>query len=663
MTIGFPTDSTPADAKSPCPQSPHSRAPQATLANAEAVCEDLVKAYNSALSGKSTLDLHVLYSLNTYLDRSRTIVCELINATRPINKLPVEILTFIFSLVPDDIIWHHDFVKSEPTFMQDVRDYCPLLLVCSNWYRLITGMPSFWSTIVDYIEPRQESSLYNNYISRCPSGPLCVFIRMGPTPEMRERHRNPFFNARVRQLVYNCNAVYCEQRCLEFLRDYPFPDLDTCILAQHNCSSGDLDAYHILPFSPRLRCLHICSSNFIPTTAFPLLEEFRMRDAHFERGSEVALWAFLMASPRLQTIELDTVISDPPNLAVPNYQQCSYEKMSLDSLRTVILKQNFSRNGADSAKFSPAMPLIRWFAAHVAVPPTCAYRVGPILFRHLQTFHSLFNLTAFASSAVITECRRIGQSRSLLLDILSVDNVRLAFEVRGCVIQPESELEEEDETDSEDGEDGDDEGDDDEMDDEPELVAPGNTHRVRIRFSSSLSSSMLSSLRRLRVGKGAGWTLVQPSSILFVLPHLEALVIADPGQRYGGRIWYTITEMLDALMPIPNGTAVCPALKSITVDCVSAACVDARESPDADNPGPLLQKFKELAVARGLAGLPVERFFLFFSARRGDEMFEDGDSETSPCLLEYDADANLLCTARDKAASDAVNQEWERYRG
>ncbi|KAI0327661.1 hypothetical protein GY45DRAFT_1096754 [Cubamyces sp. BRFM 1775] len=266
--------------------------------------------------------------------------------------------------------------------MQDVREYCPLPFVCSHWYQPITGRPSLWLTVVNYVEPRQERSLYIDYISRCSSGPLSIFIQMGSTP------------------------------------------LDTGILA--------------------------------------------------------------------------------------------------------------------------------------------------------------------------------------------TDNVRLTLEVCGCAIQPTAELDEEDETDNEDGDedDGDDEMDD--TDDEPGLAAPGNTHRARIRLGPSLFTSMLSAIRHLRIGKGGGWTLIQPSSVILTLPLLEGLVVADPGQRYGGRLWYTITEILDAYIPISDGTVVCPALKRVKVDCADAGCVDARESSDADNPGPLLQKYKELMVTRRLAGHLIDRFFLFF---------------------------------------------------
>ncbi|KAI0327664.1 hypothetical protein GY45DRAFT_1095423 [Cubamyces sp. BRFM 1775] len=105
----------------------------AMLANAQSMCRTLATEYASLHAGKSTLD--ELYMRNNHLpcfcsralrvtlDVSRTIVCELINESRPLNRLPPEILCHIFSLVPDDIIWHYEYVKVQPTFTQNITHY------------------------------------------------------------------------------------------------------------------------------------------------------------------------------------------------------------------------------------------------------------------------------------------------------------------------------------------------------------------------------------------------------------------------------------------------------------------------------------------------------------------------------------------------------------
>ncbi|KAI0658370.1 hypothetical protein C8Q70DRAFT_995250, partial [Cubamyces menziesii] len=75
-----------------------------TLANAQSTCSNLVAEYRSSRTGNNTLDEENLHSLRAILDTSLMVVCELINESQPINRLPLEILCHIFSLVPDDLI-------------------------------------------------------------------------------------------------------------------------------------------------------------------------------------------------------------------------------------------------------------------------------------------------------------------------------------------------------------------------------------------------------------------------------------------------------------------------------------------------------------------------------------------------------------------------------
>ncbi|KAH9885431.1 hypothetical protein C8Q73DRAFT_795849 [Cubamyces lactineus] len=545
--------------------------------------------------------------------------------------------------------------------MQEVRHYCPLLLVCRHWYRLVIGTPYFWSTIVDYIEPKHEVSLFQHYLSRCHSGPLCLFVWMGPTPWMSQLCRVPSFSTRVTQLVYNCHHVHRPLVCGEFLSS-SF-NLESCTLSKHfslnhNSDESDLskDCF-ILPNRHRLRRLWLEGSFFMPTATFPSLEELRVRDVGLLPGYELALWTFLSNSPLLKVLELVNIFRD--GSVVPEYQQCSSEKVSLDHLRALTITHILYND--DEEPLLPSISLLRWLMDHIIIPRDCAYCVGPIDFEQWETFQSLSNLAdSVAKSVTITGNQRAMCARSLSLDVVTVDDVQITVEVRWCSSVPSPE------PDNDSGDD-DGDGDDESIESNEDLIersVPRNTHEARIRFNFALTrTSMLSSMRRLRLGQGAGWTLLRPSSILLSLPRLETLVIADPGQWYGRHLWYTVTDMLGALMPDPTGTIVCPALRSVMVDCIDASsrCADPRESPEADKPGPLSHKFAELAAARRSAGHPIDGFFLAFVTgnRAGPN---SSDAGTSTRLCEYDAEAVLLRTLDGDVAVETFRQEWERVR-
>ncbi|KAI0327380.1 hypothetical protein GY45DRAFT_1373181 [Cubamyces sp. BRFM 1775] len=575
------------------------------------------------------------------LDESRATLYELINVSQPINKLPPETLCEILSLVPDDVSSGprdvHPVSKWRPTFIQDVKQYRPLLLTCRYWNKLIMGTSAFWSTLEDVCVDRSQTttSLFEKYIARCPNGPLCIFVRSGPTFQMRNMCRSPDFTSRIEQIVYNCEPPTTWGSCYSDFLSSSYSNLDTCVI-RHDRIPHSEDYVpspkhcRILPDSIRLRRLWIDHTNTLPATAFPALEELRVRNLYLYTGSEAPLCTFISNSPLLQVIELHAQFREYTPTELPDWQG---QRVPLNALRDLTFTVAYP--GRTQGAPAPG-PFFRIFTTCFAIPPNCAIDCGRVWRPDQDSFLRLLNAASAVHSAHITSERN---ERAPTFSAVTADGVRLRFGVLAPGFQ---------ETVAADDPDG------------QRTASFGTISRDmdsrRTRLCTLLSSSpMLSQMRRLHVGSYAGWALLQPASVLSALCLLEHLVVADhksfPPAFNASLLQYLIT-MKD------EEPVMCPVLKSVVVDC---------QTP-TDLPGPwwtakfdkrdLLvcqSNIEDLAAARTSIGHPIERIRLFFTAEDPAAIAE-GDRVT--CMHEYDAAGSLVRTLRGTAAREVSEQDW-----
>ncbi|KAH9885853.1 hypothetical protein C8Q73DRAFT_795705 [Cubamyces lactineus] len=610
------------------------------LTHAQTLREDLVSERDS---GKSAIRLADLYAVRQVLDESRAILCQLINRSQPINKLPPEILCNIFSLVPDDVPWTRDIARAHPTFMQNVAQYYPLLLTCQYWYGLISGTSSFWSTVMDEPVSNGTETLYKNYLTRCSTGPLCIAVPEGASGALLDDCRSAEFRGRVKQLSFACQLLDRSESCGDLLY-HSFPALEICLLLRYSCpdtGANSIQARYILPDSRQLRCLHIRDTNIIPSTHFPTLEEFRLQSAYLDRRFEALLCAFLSSCPRLRILELETfIVRESTDISRFDPLPPPRDKVVLRRLRNLILSQDFF-DAVEDSMLTPVGRLMEWFGAHVVVPPSCNFRIKLARYEDLAAFYTLFNFTDVASTAILTcelQTWQGGRSRRLSLKTWTEHKVHLAFEIRGYMCRAPYEL-------------------------EGDKAREGYLARVvadevrdgRARFYSALSTSpIFNALQRLRIGASATWALLQPFSILFALPHLKILTIADPIEDH---LRHTTADVLDALIPELATGVPCPLLRTLIVDC-GLTFANIREVLEANQPEQLSLKIREVATARASLDHPLNRLFYLFLAEK-----DSGDTAGEPgalCLHEYDGTATLVRTVDGEGAREIIEKEWER---
>ncbi|KAI0658241.1 hypothetical protein C8Q70DRAFT_209664 [Cubamyces menziesii] len=600
--------------------------------------------------GDADTNLLQLYgAISKSLEESRTVLYELVKISQPINRLPPEILCKILSLVPDDISfrWNlHAVPKLRPTFMQDVRQYHPLLLTCRYWNKLVTNTSAFWSTIDDFhvVSSQIERSLFERYVARCTDGPLCIFVRRGPTRQMRQMCCDPGFTSRVKQIVYSCTEpVATCGACNSFLSS-SYPNLDTCVVRhpQHRNGIPSPIKYRILPDSTRLRRLWI--DHTIPTTAFPALEELRIRNLDLNPTSEAPLCIFISHSPLLQVIELHARLRGYSPMVQSDWQG---RVIPLSALRDLTFA--FEHMESDTTSPPTPGPFFRIFTTYFAIPPNCTINCGRIRWEHLNSFAPLLNA---AGTGAVHSARLTLDGDEVNFSAATADGVQLGF----STLTPDHDWYKFEDC-------------PDDYKEEFLDLTVVDVYWSRFHLRTFISSPALSQIRRLHVGKFVGWTLARPASILFSLPLLEHLVIADPEPRpphlpileKALEALVSMNQVLaltedGELVQIEDGELVCPKLKRLIVTCQGT-------EGDVSTPPPwvpqlnVFQKTEEVAAARASLGCPIERIFFFFMAE-DPAMIQvpEGQVTYSLRLHEYDATGSLARTLHGKAAREVAEQ-------
>ena len=280
----------------------------------------------------------------------------LTNALLPINRLPPEILIYIFSMCRDERPVHVRGPARWPFRRYSTHTLEPALSVCRHWRDIALSTPSLWNSIVN-------SSAIHRQFSRSLGVPIDVHVVTGFSTEMaqwclnvqshiREMHIGDFRGAltldQVDKLLYFLKITTADQ--LEHLKI----DLPASILP----------LWSRTPLFPlfsgrgrRLRSLCLAHVSFLPSTLFPSLVRFVLSDPAGpssrngrQTWSMTDLIRFLAGSPRLQELYLcginmiarsETLSTPLPSIELPKLWQFvfdvsgSNEDLMASSVRTI----------------------------------------------------------------------------------------------------------------------------------------------------------------------------------------------------------------------------------------------------------------------------------------------------------------------------------------
>ncbi|PPQ66397.1 hypothetical protein CVT26_011266 [Gymnopilus dilepis] len=113
---------------------------------------------------------HTITQLLHELDRRRKTRFRL-NATRPINRLPVELLAFIFSQVQNCEPWSL-FPPATMEEMKGFHSWLKLTRVCIHWRRTAISEPSLWARVYLPSDMKNQKGFLEMLLERARSFPL-----------------------------------------------------------------------------------------------------------------------------------------------------------------------------------------------------------------------------------------------------------------------------------------------------------------------------------------------------------------------------------------------------------------------------------------------------------------------------------------------------------
>ena len=279
------------------------------------------------------------------------------NFLRPVNSLPPEILSHIFSLVPGPPYgytsspgWTRDF---GPHATAPVADLLPLLAVCSQWRSVATSSSFLWSTIDN--GNRRALAISSNY--RPAHGPLDVHfsgISLQHGPGGLRQHSEldtSFLNLlqhdghRVREFLAEVPAAF-----LRVLMQFRGESLQTCLLSlTESHSMGNLQAgsQFFNGCTPKLKSFIMNNVLIIPSNQFPSLTHLILARGVFSLRESPDTFSdflqFLSRCPNLEVLHLFALdaakfhnlpgsrVSAPVNLQ--HLRKFSNEEVLLDRTR------------------------------------------------------------------------------------------------------------------------------------------------------------------------------------------------------------------------------------------------------------------------------------------------------------------------------------------
>ncbi|KAI0740628.1 hypothetical protein C8Q76DRAFT_852980 [Earliella scabrosa] len=327
----------------------------------------------------SQISLEEIRSIEDILIDTLSILRAEVNRTKPINKLPPEILGHVFSFVPEA---HDPDLRNGlshtygPFAVSPISHLHPLMSVCHYWRNVATGSPYLWSTI----EVDRNGRLFKSpYISQ--HYPLHVYIsgralftgQFGMGFLNEEGHR-------IRELrLHDID----DQAQLSYLASFRADDLRSCKLSvlrpDEEASTRAIPLFD--GHAPRLKTLFLQGLYYIPSTKFPSLTHLimvsgsaRVRPSYSFRD----LLVFLAGCRMLQALHMHYF--DTIDFYGTLTMSRGNNMVRLPRLRMFSLCETLPRTQTSRLLTSNTGPMFRSaFLSNIELPDRCLVRLYPIL--------------------------------------------------------------------------------------------------------------------------------------------------------------------------------------------------------------------------------------------------------------------------------------------
>ncbi|EIW51933.1 uncharacterized protein TRAVEDRAFT_53928 [Trametes versicolor FP-101664 SS1] len=491
-------------------------------------------------------------------------VRRLINATRPVNQLPAEVLGRIFSLIP--MRRKYPILNTSTTNVQDVITLLPLLSVCS-WWRDVARSASFlWDTVIDL----PNVPLRQDYLSLCPSRPIYVASKIEWSLEwllrlLREQE------TRVEEL-YVKREVNTDEHVHAILQ-LSLPALQRCIV--DGDGDRDLEASAsqaaLLPNSKALQALRLRELRFIRPTTFPVLTTL-----HLERIEDMRLLdllRFLAGTPLLQDLRLTN--ASPETRGATDLNGWRHGRVQLRDLRRLVVEDHdYDMLGSEWRHV-----LVRYqrgLLSNLSVSLACAHAVGGVagsglaadLLSKLWPVEGLGQRPTHARILFLSPSSR---HQRFVLQCSADDGLDASF---GLVTPNDT-----------------------------ANTPPGAT--IAARLAKALyAGPAFRNIKNLRIGQHLAWLYHDIGRILCALPAVEAIMID------GCMLPTSFHALIEDLTVSPNGTVqFAPSLSILALDFGTVFRLKPPSEVELGSAG--VGAVYEMQRSRAAAGHPLRRLIHF----------------------------------------------------
>ncbi|EJF61017.1 hypothetical protein DICSQDRAFT_170560 [Dichomitus squalens LYAD-421 SS1] len=319
--------------------------------------------------GRWSMSIEMLTALQVQLHLASSLVQETMNSLIPLNRLPSEILSLVFSLamMPLKPAGYHG-----PSAARQSYDLLPVTHVCRRWRDVALSTPSLWSTLYEDDVSHASAQLLQ---ARAKETALTIYVnRSNPTRALVQLLGVPRVGSRVTELflqdLHDCTPSQLATGVLGF----PAPHLERVVVRRQvprNDTASDADdAGAGAPtepivrlfdgVTPRLNTLVLHDVPFLPSNSFQRLVHLKLS---FETSP--IYWTL---NDLLHLLSRCTLLATATFVGLPTHfestQTPSAPSVSLTCLRRLVIGDCHGQASS-----------MRAILAHLTLPADCAIRL------------------------------------------------------------------------------------------------------------------------------------------------------------------------------------------------------------------------------------------------------------------------------------------------